>query len=35
MAQSVGSLRRSDTSVVGVEADMPTVAFLRRTAALN
>ena len=24
MAQSVGSLRRSHTSVVGVEADMPT-----------
>jgi hypothetical protein len=24
LAQSVGSLRRSDTSVVGVEADMPT-----------
>jgi hypothetical protein len=24
VAQSVGSLRRSDTSVVGREADMPT-----------
>jgi hypothetical protein len=24
MAQSLGSLHRSDTSVVGVEADMPT-----------
>jgi hypothetical protein len=29
LAQSVGSLRRSDTSVVGGEADMPT-SFKRR-----